>query len=100
MNLALLSLSTFYVKSIDGNQLAASYTFIGIVLLQFLGLVIIRIIAKLKEKKYGSFFQRLYTYGQNVNEDINNVRDDEGLESEPVPFTDWTDINYRDCDEL
>ena len=50
MNLALLSLSTFYVKSIDGNQLAASYTFIGIVLLQFLGLVIIRIIAKLKEK--------------------------------------------------
>ena len=97
MNLALLCLSNFYVTSVGGSVIAATYTFVGVVFLQFLGLLLIRIMAKLKETKVADFVKNMYSCLGKINKEINDWDQDQELRR--VPSYDWTDITYRECEE-
>jgi len=97
MNLALLCLCTLYVTSIGGSVAAATYTFVGVAFLQFLGLVLIQIIAKLKDTKLALFVKSMYSHLGKINNETNDWDQDEELQN--IPAYDSTDIGYRDCEE-
>ena len=97
MNLALLCLCTLYTSSIGGSVAAATYTFVGVAFLQFLGLVLFRIIAKLKDTKLALFVRSMYSCLGKINNETNDWDQDEELQN--LPAYDSTDIGYRDCEE-
>ena len=97
INLALLCLCTLYTSSIGGSVAAATYTFVGVAFLQFLGLVLIRIVAKLKDTKLALFVKSMYSHLGKINNETNDWDQDEELQN--IPAYDSTDIGYRDCEE-
>ena len=97
MNLALLCLSNFYITSFGGSLAAATYTFVGVVFLQFLGLVLIRIIGKVKDTKFAIFVKGMYSCLGKINKEIKDWDQDQELQY--IPAYDSMDIGYRDCEE-
>ena len=99
LNISLLCLSVFYIKSIGGNQAAASSTLVGLIFILFLCFVFYQILAKLKYTKFDIYTKLKMKYNQNYKNWIKKcTTEKEEVTMQNLESSDnWTEIGYRDC---
>ena len=99
LNISLLCLSLFYIKSIGGSQAAASSTLVGLIFILFLCFVLYQILAKLKYTKFGRSIKMKYIQNyENWNRKFTNEKEKEEVVLRNLESSDnWTEIGYRDC---
>ena len=90
MNLALMSVAYFFTTIVDGDQSMVSYTFTGIAFLEFLGLIVFKLISILKRSK-----KLTCLHGRQPAEDDWELYEEAALQREIV-----SDPEEEDSDEF